>query len=196
MLAGFAFVVATFAQPKPLPVVGLQPLGSVRQADLAIAKSAVESFYKVRVLVLKPRALPGSAYYAPRDRYRAEKLLVSLNDERESGCLKILGLTASDVSTEARGVKDWGIFGLGNLSGSACVISTYRMGRGSVSSREFSIRLANVVRHELGHTFGLPHCPTPGCVMADAGGSIKTISGHLYPLCGSCRVKIGSDLVR
>ena len=178
------------------PIVALQAYGSVRPEDIAIAKSAAESLYNVRVMVLAARPLPGAAYYAPRERYRAEKLLTDLSLHKPSGSLKIIGLSPKDISTEAHGVKDWGVFGLGNLSGDACVVSPYRLGRGNVSASEFRVRLSNDIRHELGHTFGLPHCPTPGCLMADAAGSIKSITGSLSPLCGICRAKINKDLLR
>jgi len=182
------WVLAGFAS---LPVVGIQPYGSVPASDVVTVRQALESQYQVKVQVLPARPLPGSAYTAPRNRYRAELLLVDLGS-RLQGCDKVVGLTGRDISTTAHGVKDWGIFGLGNVGGTACVVSTYRLGRGTVSSSEFRVRLANVARHELGHTFGLPHCPTPGCLMSDARGSVKTVAGKLSPLCGTCRAKLGA----
>lgn len=173
------------------PVVGVQPYGSVPSADVTTVRQALETQFQVSVRVLPARPLPGSAYTAPRNRYRAERLLVDLG-ARLDGCDKVVGVTSRDISTTAHGVSDWGVFGLGNVGGSACVLSTFRLGRGTVSLSEFRVRLANVARHELGHTFGLEHCPTPGCLMSDARGSIKTVAGKLSPLCGSCRLKLGA----
>jgi len=40
--------------------------------------------------------------------------------------------------------------------------------------------------HEVGHTLGLPHCPTAGCLMQDARGSVR-VCDSAYDLCIHCR---------
>ena len=85
---------------------------------------------------------------------------------------------------------DWGIFGQGWLGGRACVVSTYRLGRGKVSEDLFRERFVKVVNHEIGHTFGLDHCPTQGCLMADAEGTIKTVDQEAGGLCQGCRQRL------
>jgi len=44
--------------------------------------------------------------------------------------------------------------------------------------------------HEVGHVLGLPHCPTPKCVMNDANESIKTIDKSTGDLCDKCWTEI------
>ena len=85
---------------------------------------------------------------------------------------------------------DWGIFGQGWLGGRACVVSTYRLGRGKVSEDLFRERFVKVVNHEIGHTFGLDHCPTQGYLMADAEGTIKTVDQEAGGLCQGCRQRL------
>lgn len=185
-------LVLALAAPQ-VTVVGIQPYGTVSANDIKVVKDALEVMYRVNVRVLPSRPLPGSAYTAPRNRYRAERLLEDLGANLQ-GCDKVMGFTGRDISTTAHGVQDWGVFGLGNLGGKACVVSTYRLGKGTVSDWEYHVRMVNVARHELGHTFGLPHCPTPGCLMSDAKGSVKTVARRLSPLCGTCRTKISGSL--
>ena len=48
---------------------------------------------------------------------------------------KVIGLTESDISTTKGEYDDWGIFGLGNLSGRACVVSDYRPAGGTSPPR-------------------------------------------------------------
>ena len=70
--------------------------------------------------------LPKEAWYPPRQRWRAEKLLAFLGPRLPADGLRILGLTAADISTTKGKVVDWGVLGLGALDGSASVISTFR----------------------------------------------------------------------
>lgn len=108
---------------------------------------------------------------------------------------KIVGLTTSDISAAKGALQDWGVFGLGQMPGSACVVSTFRLQRG-VDKQRFESRLGKVVVHEVGHTFGLPHCPKDGCVMNDAKGSVKTVDCEHLAFCPACRQAIGPDFLR
>lgn len=84
--------------------------------------------------------------------------------------------------------NDFGIMGLAYCPGKSCVVSGYRL-----KHQNYDIhfgRFKKVVIHELGHNFGLPHCPDKKCVMTDAVESIKTIDNAKLELCLSCRKKI------
>lgn len=180
---------------QPLESLRSQPLGSlpVRQKVVDEVVSAIEASYKVEVVVLPTRPLPDTAYYKPRRRYRAEKLLDTFEGTMPSGEDKIVVLTEVDISTTKGEYADWGLFGLGNMPGQACVVSTWRL-RSKASQRRFRERLGKVVVHELGHTLGLAHCPTQGCLMEDAKGRVSTVDGETG-FCESCRENLG-DLLK
>src|SRR5689334_605189 len=75
----------------------LQPLGDELPADdVALVKAALEGIIGWEVKVLPVAALPAAAWYAPRRRYRAEKLLDFLDTREPPDCLRILGLTGAD----------------------------------------------------------------------------------------------------
>ena len=134
--------------------------------------------------------LPQVAFYAERGRYRAEKLLDHLTTLHE-GAFRVLGVTAADISTTKGNVADWGILGLASIDGHACVLSSFRCRRGARDSRHATERLGKTSVHELGHTFGLEHCKTRGCLMQDGGGTVLTTDGE-RDLCPECRSKIGA----
>lgn len=187
-----AFILLGFcSSPDAQPLVAVQPLGKVDTSLTSVATASIEKLYNLRADVLPSAPLPASAYHPPRKRYRAEKLLDHLNSMKDGRFLKIIGLTTADISTTKGEFNDWGIFGLGSLGGTACVVSTYRLGRGKVPEKKFLERLAKVVNHELGHTLGLDHCPNRGCLMEDAAGTIGTVDRESGELCGSCRARIG-----
>src|SRR5262249_52338486 len=99
---------------------------------------------------------------------------------------RVLALTDVDISTTKGRVYDWGVFGLGEISGRACVVSVHRLRRGARSAEHLRFRVVTTGIDEVGHTLGLPHCLEARCVMQDAEGSIKNTdssTGHLGPGC-------------
>jgi archaemetzincin len=186
------------ARPSSRPAaalvqVQLQPLGRFDAARLEALAAQVRAFYKAEVRVAPVANLPASAWYAPRGRYRADSLLVFLRSIRPAGTDFIVGVAEADISTTSGPHADWGVFGLGSMPGPSCVVSVYRLRRGATEAR-LRERLGKVVLHEMGHNFGLPHCPTPGCMMADAEGKLATVEQEAMNFCADCRGKIGERL--
>lgn len=168
------------------PVIYLQPLQPAPDAvALSTVVAGLQAFYPVEVKVLPALKLPKVAWYPPRQRWRAEKLLDFLSARLPADGAKVLGLTAADISTSHGKVADWGVLGLGTLDGKSCVISTFRTTRG-VSTQVARDRLAKVAVHEVGHTFNLEHCPSRGCLMQDANGKVATTDRE-DDLCPVCR---------
>lgn len=170
--------------------IGLYPLGNFDSSLLATLKNEITQFYNYSTVVLEGSALPPNAYYKPRNRYRADSILDYLLQIRPKNIDYIVGLTEKDISCTNGKIKDWGVFGLGFMPGRSCVISTYRLKPSAKSNEHFRERLAKVVIHELGHNFGLDHCPNPDCIMRDAEGTIKSVDQELKVLCKSCKTKL------
>jgi archaemetzincin len=170
----------------------VQPLGTVDASLISLARQAIsEAFGGGPVDTMAQLELPAGAYYEPRQRYRAETILAFLDRiGREKG-VKVIGLTSVDISTTKGRYEDWGIFGMANIGGPSCIVSTYRLGRGKVDPALFAGRVTKVVIHELGHALGLPHCETSGCVMHDAEGKISTIDRSDGRFCPHCKKKLG-----
>lgn len=177
------------AEPAPPGPLYIQPLGAaLPDADVALVKEALALFYGLDVRVLPRAEHPKDAWYAPRKRWRADELLDFLAPRLPAGGYRILGLTAADISTTKGDVHDWGILGLATIDGRACVVSAFRTGRG-VNRQRARQRLAKVAVHEIGHTLGLPHCPTVGCLMEDARGKVATTDRE-GDLCELCRAEL------
>jgi archaemetzincin len=177
----------TTSAPRALYV---QPLGGCAQRNpgTAFVVAALRAFYPIEVRVLDCQELPKAAYYPPRRRYRAERLLVHLNQRMPKDGWRILGLTDVDISTTKEDFVDWGVMGLGELPGTATVISSFRCRKKARSPAHARERLAKVAVHEIGHTLGLDHCPTRGCLMEDAMGKVVTCDRE-RDFCPRCRAK-------
>jgi archaemetzincin len=179
------------SEKEKMPRFAIAPLGNIKVEHIQLALSAVQNTYRAEAVLLHNSQMPSAAYVKSRDRWRADDLLIHLNQLKDPLVLKIIGLTDEDICTKTEKSPTWGIFGLGALDGAECVISTWRLGARS-SHPEFPVRLEKVVVHEIGHTFGLNHCPTKGCIMEDACGSIKTVDREIA-FCPACQKLLGKD---
>ncbi len=164
------------------------PLGKVAP-DLVehVARSVRERFdFEVEVVERTP--LPPWAWYKPRKRWRAEKLLDFLDTLDVGPARRVIGFTEAPISTTKGSRHDWGIAGLGQMPGRSCVLTSHLFRRYKHKARKRYLRLMeNLVLHELGHTLGLPHCPLDRCIMADAkGNAIRAGKLSINEFCPRC----------
>jgi archaemetzincin len=166
------------SSPPSNRAIIIQPFSEFSHARAVMIYDSLKKINPNTTLV-KTIPLPSSAFYAPRNRYRADSLINYLSRLGNAGTV-IIGLTEKDISTTKGNITDWGIMGLGFQPGNACVISTFRLSKARSTDQFYKLAL-----HELGHTEGLPHCSNKTCLMRDAEGS-----NHLDEergFCESCK---------
>lgn len=172
------------------PRLVVVPLGSgLTKQELGFIQRCIDVFYDFEVDIQPHQALPAQCYYAPRQRYRAERLLGFLEANAPGDASRVLGLTAVDISTTKGSVYDWGVLGLATIDGRIGVLSSFRCRRGVRHAKDALVRFGKVAVHELGHTLGLAHCPVVGCLMEDAKGTVTTLDRE-YELCPQCRAHV------
>jgi len=159
---------------------------SDKRAELIANEIAL--FYHVKVTTLPSVEYFDHAKLAGTERYDARIILKELLKKIPKGYDKILGLSDRDIFTEktVNAVKysHWGIFGLGYQPGRACIVSDFRLLK---FGKETDSLVVKVALHEMGHTFGLPHCNRDQrCMMNDAKGTVKTLFHENEWLCAYC----------
>jgi archaemetzincin len=185
LAAGFVMAVGQAEAAAAKPVVCLQPLGDHDARALPVVARGITYLYGLEVRTLAARPLPDTAWYAPRRRHRAEKILAHLDRTvvPGSGCDLVMGWTRADISTTKGRHQDWGLLGYAWINGPSGVVSSYRMG--GVSRIAMLRRAVKVVNHELGHALGLRH--DAGCLMSDLNGTVKALDREAGLLCDDSR---------
>lgn len=164
--------------------LAILPFSGTDSALLRKIKEGLQSKLEVKITELSPATLPAYAFYKPRQRYIADSLLTFLYRTNNGRFEKIIGITTKDISTRKDPHENWGILGLGSCPGEACVISSFRAGRNKVPGKDFFRRMVTLALHEVGHTYGLQHCPVSDCLMKDAEGKMNLDDGDSY--CEKC----------
>jgi archaemetzincin len=169
------------------------PVGSVEAAILEwIAACAREAFESVvRVLPQVPE--PPGLYDARRGQYSSVVMLQAVAVAAPEDAVKVLGVTERDLFIPMLSF----VLGQAQLNGRLAVISLARL------RQEFyglppdpavlRARARAETLHELGHAFGLIHCPDTSCVMS-LSTAIAQVDGKLQGYCSSCRRLIGDRL--
>ncbi len=176
---------------KKLKVV-VVPLGKPSPELVEFVADSVRARFRFDVRVVDPVPVSKKAWYQPRKRWRAEKILDQL-DEMELGEVdKVIGLIEQPISTTKGERYDWGIAGLGSMPGRSCVLTSYLFRRYKHKQRKRYLRyMENLVLHELGHTLGLNHCPRERCIMADAkGNAIRAAKLSINEFCPECHAQV------
>jgi len=183
----FVFLLFGFTTRKP--TIYLVPMGNISNDDVELSSKELNKFYSFNVVVLNRIKVPKSTKVNGLKKYNADQILNYLESKYSNYDGKVLGLTDVDISTDrelnGKLYHNWGIFGLGLMSGKPCVVSVKRLGK------NHSDEMVKVVVHEIGHTLGIPHCETNiKCLMNDAKGKGSQVKNELLWICNDCRKKI------
>jgi len=127
------------------------------------------------------------AYNPERKQYLSSELLGSLQKSAEDE--RLVGITEVDLYVPRLNF----VFGEADVLSGTAIVSLYRLKQeyyGLASDEAlFLERATKEVVHELGHTFGLGHCPNSKCVMHFSNSLADTdFKGANF--CSRCRPRI------
>lgn len=158
----------------------LIPYGPVEQEDLEFLMCTL-SERGMKVSIATERKVPAAAFNAMRRQYRGDLFLKA---PREEAFDRVLAVTNCDLYENDLNF----ILGLADAREKSAVISLFRLRMGA-NEETFHSRALKEAVHELGHTWGLPHCQNPHCVM-HFSNSLEDTDRKGTEWCESCDKKI------
>ncbi len=179
--------------------VALQPFGKIDGIIVRQVSAGLTKFFAGITIDIRPTvALPKSAWYKPGKRYRAKKLILYLENYYQYNDItqytRIMGLTTHDISVTRGRDYDRGVAGYALLGTGPAVVSTSRISRRGRDHNRFMKQLVKTVIHELGHTFGLKHCSSAGCVMQEIKHNKRLFVTGDTRFCHRCRPTLTQNL--
>jgi len=143
----------------------------------------------VRLLPALP--VPPDSFEARRNQYYSTRILKEMLGEVPQDALKLLGVTDKDLCIPILTY----VFGEAQVGGTAAVVSLARLRQehyGLTPDRPLLLeRLRKESLHELGHTFGLVHCPLRECVMY-LSNTVVDVDTRGRDFCTGCQTVVAS----
>lgn len=126
-----------------------------------------------------------ASFDANRDQYHSTELLRCLLNHFPDKRVKVLGITSLDLFIPILTF----VFGEAQLDGTVAVVSSHRLRPQFYGLKPddalMAQRAVKEAIHELGHTFGLVHCPYYECVM-HSSPSVEEIDLKSEAFCPEC----------
>jgi len=145
--------------------ISLVPLGNIDSEIIEELRNRVNSVFLCPVEIETGFSDLAAAYTHQREQYLASELLAALDVGERERNKRVVGI--ADVDLYAPGLNF--IFGQADVLSGTTIISLCRLRQeyyGLPPDRDlFLVRAAKEIIHELGHTFGLSHCPDSKCIM-------------------------------
>jgi archaemetzincin len=167
--------------------ITLKTLGNIADDIMEELKDRVGGIFHCPVEIKAGFNDLAQAYNPERKQYFSSKLLASL--EKAEGEERVVGIADVDLYVPRLNF----VFGEADMVSGTAIVSLCRLRQGyyglAPDEALFLERATKEIVHELGHTFGLGHCPNNKCVMHFSNSLADTDLKEAH-FCNKCRPKI------
>jgi archaemetzincin len=167
--------------------ITLKPLGNIADKIMERLKDEVGGIFRCPIEIKAGFSDLTQAYNPERKQYFSSKLLASL--EKSEGEERVVGIADVDLYVPRLNF----VFGEADIVSGTAIVSLCRLKPEyyglAPDEALFLERATKEIVHELGHTFGLGHCPDNKCVMHFSNSLADTDVKESY-FCNKCRPKI------
>lgn len=152
-------------------------------------RQEVETAFALPTRLLTVNGPPADSLDPRRGQHSSTKILRWILTRMPPEAAKVVGITDVDLFIPVLTF----VFGEAQVDGPAAVVSTARL-RLTYDERPASptlveTRLLKECLHELGHTFGLVHCPDGVCLMSRSN-SVLEVDQKRTVFCRDCRQRL------
>jgi archaemetzincin len=153
------------------------------EALLQQVRAHVTAEFKLPTVIWRSAERPTGTYDARRQQHSSREVLRWLVAMCPAGASRVIGITDVDLFMPVLTF----VFGEAQLGGIGAVVSTARLVDRVLADRTLRRAVKECV-HEVGHTFGLTHCSSAGCVMTRST-NVQAVDGKQPQLCEDCRAR-------
>ena len=176
-----------------MSLIYLLPVGSTEGEVLTMLEQRLHQMLGWEIRRGAALPTPAGAYNAARKQYEALHVMRAVAELIPADATRVLGIMKEDLSIPMLTF----VYGQAQLRGRVALMSIARLQQefyGLPANKELTItRIVKEALHELGHTFGLVHCPTTSCVMTIAN-DIQQVDKKNCDFCGGCAVLLDETL--
>src|SRR5581483_1890549 len=174
---------------SPVTEIKLVAMGDVDRELIEYLSLTLPGTFGARCVLSATELNPRAVYNETRRQYHSTQLLQKLHDMAGSGFGKLLGVTGVDLFIPIFTF----VFGEAQVGGSCALMSAHRLHQtfyGLPDDRALLFeRVEKEATHELGHAFGLAHCPDFNCVMRFSN-SVEEVDLKASDFCRLCEPKL------
>jgi len=167
--------------------ITLKLLGNIADEVMERLKGEVGGIFHCPVEIKAGFSDLAQAYNPQRKQYFSSKLLASL--KKSEGEERVVGVADVDLYVPRLNF----VFGEADIGSGKAIVSLCRLRQEyyglAPDEALFLERATREIVHELGHTFGLGHCPNTKCVM-HFSNSLADTDLKEASFCNKCRPKI------
>jgi archaemetzincin len=166
--------------------IGATPMD---QSMLGRVQRGLEAAFGLPTALRSVNGPPEDTLDLRRGQRSSTKILRWLLGRLPPEAVKVVGITDADLYIPVLTF----VFGEAQVGGPAAVVSTARLTR-TYDGREAApgLAVARLIKecvHEIGHTFGLVHCPDGSCVMSRSN-SLVDVDRKQARFCRACRQRL------
>ena len=176
-----------------MSLIFLLPVGSTEDEVLTMLEQRLHQLLRWEIRRGTALQTPAAAYNAVRKQYEALQVMRKVAEVIPSDATRALGIMKEDLSIPMLTF----VYGQAQLRGRVALMSIARLQQefyGLPANKELtSTRIVKEALHELGHTFGLVHCPITSCVMTIAN-DIQQVDKKNCEFCSGCAVLLQETL--
>ena len=168
-------------------------MGAIDDDILQWLRNDLRDYLDLPVKTMGALAIPEGSFLRNRNQHHSTVILKEILAEVPGDALKILGLIDRDLCIPILTF----VFGEAQLGGTASLVSLARLRQEFYGLPPepslFRERLYKECLHELGHNFGLIHCPTRECVMY-LSNTVMDVDRKERTYCRDCDVAMLSKI--
>jgi archaemetzincin len=171
-------------------IISLMPVGRVDRALLEPLAEGLARCLRVACAIQPDGLEPKFAFNPLRRQYHSTEILKKILQRPASEAWKVLGVTEMDLYIPVLTF----VFGEAQLADGGAVVSAHRLRQEfygmPTNPGLLHERLLKESLHELGHTYGLRHCPDYSCVMSSSN-AVERIDLKRAEFCPQCAQLVG-----